>query len=158
MVEKKQAGGPGEMDELDFEIFEALQHNARLTSEELSKKLNISGTIRRRLRKLLKENTIRIVAIGDFSKLGLTLMMGIRMEVRVDKISKITQELSKYQEIQSLAITSGCYNISMLGIFSDNNAYQKFMQNVIAKLKGIKSLETMVFLDIVKGRFIWGAE
>jgi Lrp/AsnC family transcriptional regulator, regulator for asnA, asnC and gidA len=158
-VEGYMKNKKNDMDNIDLEIFQELQKDARVSSDELSAKLNMSSTtIRRRLRTMLKEDIIRIVAIGDFSKMGMNIMIGIHMEVGVKESTNIASELAKYKEVQSLAITSGSYNVSMLCVFTSMEAFQEFMQTAISNLQGVKSVETTVFLQIIKGRFVWGAE
>jgi DNA-binding Lrp family transcriptional regulator len=148
-----------ELDNIDLEIFQELQKNARVSSNELSHKLNISSTtIRRRMRMLLEDDTIRIVAIGDVRKIGFNTMAGIRLEIELKETQRVTRELAQYKEMQSIAITTGKFNISTLAIFANVQEFHDFMQNVISKIDGLISVETMVFMDIVKGRFIWGAE
>ncbi len=59
------------MDELDREIIAILQSNGRASNARIARRIGVSeGTVRRRLKKLIADGVIDIVAVVDAERLG----------------------------------------------------------------------------------------
>ena len=66
------------LDEIDLALLEILQKDAHFTSDELARQLHVSSaTVRRRTSKLIREGVMRIVALTDPRKVGLSTIVGI---------------------------------------------------------------------------------
>ena len=60
------------MDELDRKIIALLQMDGRASNAKIAREVGVSeGTVRRRLRKLLEDDVVRVVAVPNLEKLGL---------------------------------------------------------------------------------------
>ena len=59
------------MDELDRKIIALLQLDGRASNAKIAREVGVSeGTVRRRLRKLLDDDVVRVVAVPNLEKLG----------------------------------------------------------------------------------------
>ena len=59
------------MDELDRKIIALLQLDGRASNAKIAREVGVSeGTVRRRLRRLIKEDVVKVVAVPNLEKLG----------------------------------------------------------------------------------------
>ena len=100
------------MDRLDEKIIQILRDNGRISNAEIARDLNVSeGTIRRRIRKLIQNETVRIMAIPDPQKIGYNTVALIGIESDPDKIDDVANYLSNLRETQYVALTTGSFDI-----------------------------------------------
>ena len=145
------------MDKTDLALLDILQKDACFTSDELAGQLHVSSaTIRRRIQKLLRDDVIRIVAIVDPKKIGLSTVVGIHMEFNLKSVDKGADELARYANVKSVALTTGRFNCMALAVFASTDEFQNFMRNVVSDLEGLTAVETHIFLEYKKGKFIHG--
>jgi Lrp/AsnC family transcriptional regulator, regulator for asnA, asnC and gidA len=145
------------MDKTDVALVEILQKDARFTSDELAKRLHVSSaTIRRRIQKLLRDDVMRIVAITDPKKIGLSTVVGIHLEFNLKSVDKGADELARYKNVKSVSLTTGRFNCMALAVFPSTDEFQDFMRTVVSNLEGLTAVETHIFLEYKKGRFIHG--
>ena len=58
------------MDELDRKIIEILQLDGRASNARIAREVGVSeGTVRRRLRRLIQENVVKIIAVPNLGRL-----------------------------------------------------------------------------------------
>ncbi|GAH47789.1 unnamed protein product, partial [marine sediment metagenome] len=70
------------LDSIDIQIVRLLGQDARQDSETLAKQLNISSaTVRRRLRKLFRDEFLHIVGVVDPTKFGFPVAVVIALDV-----------------------------------------------------------------------------
>ena len=135
------------LDSVDEQLIKLLGQNARQSSETLAKRLKISSaTVRRRLKKLVQSNSLRIVGLVDPKKLGLDLAVVITLNVHHSKIESIMEELAKLSEIRWILVTTGRFDIIVLARFRSTNHLYDFMSKNIAQLEGLKNSETFICL------------
>jgi Lrp/AsnC family transcriptional regulator, regulator for asnA, asnC and gidA len=145
------------MDETDSALMEILQKDAHFSSDELAKQLHVSSaTVRRRTRKLIRDGVIRIVALTDPKKVGLSTIVGIMLEFNLKNLDKSADDLTQYKQVKSVALTTGRFNCTVLAFFSSTDEFQEFMRTVVSNLEGLTSVETHIFLEYKKGRFLHG--
>ena len=71
------------MDDLDRKIIAILQSNGRASNAQIARNVGVSeGTVRRRVRRLIEEAVIRVVAIPDLEKLGYGTVALIGLQVQ----------------------------------------------------------------------------
>jgi len=74
-------------DTVDEQLVRLLAQDAQQNSETLARKLKVSSaTVRRRLRKLVRINALRIVGVVDPEKFGFPLTALISLNVEHDKV------------------------------------------------------------------------
>ena len=89
------------VDEIDKKIIRELQQNGRPVLSLLAKKLGISlSTLSRRIKRLIAENTIRMIAVGpDPSKAGHGNVAVIGLSTEMNRIDEVCSEVCKLEEI-----------------------------------------------------------
>lgn len=141
---------PG-IDSLDERLIKLLQKDARRSSDVLAKQLKVSpATVRRRMRRLIQNGTMRIAAIADPAKIGLPLAVMIALHVEHDKLDSVVEQLYKRPEVGWLSSTTGRFDIMALARFPSTEGLSKFIQKEITEIEGIRDSETFVCLNIKK--------
>ena len=143
------------IDSMDVQIVRLLGQDARQDSETLAKQLNISSaTVRRRLRKLIRDDLIRIVGLVDPTKFGFPVAVVITLDIVHEKLKAAVKALAERPEIRWVSTTTGRFDIIALARFRSNDSLSEFMTKVLAKLDGVRDSETFVCLNVEKGRLV----
>ena len=143
------------LDALDEKLINVLKENARQSSEKLAKRLNVSPTtIRRRLKKLQRSGTVRMVALVDPVKAGLSLLTIIAFDVSHDSLDAAVQFLSEQPEVKWISTTTGRFDIMIEAAFHSTADLSDFLQKKLSSLRGLKDTETFVCLEVKKGKYI----
>ncbi len=143
------------LDSIDIQLAKLLGQDARQSSVTLAKQLNLSAaTVRRRLRKLLRSNSLRIVGAVDPTKFGLPMAVLITLDVSHDKLESAMEMLVNWPEIRWVSSATGRFDIIAFALFPSAQGLSDFLTNQLAKIKGLRGTETFVCLDLKKGRFI----
>lgn len=139
------------MDEIDSKIIELLKEDGRASDAEIARSLGVSeGTIRRRLKRLIDEEYIKIVAVLDPAKMGYGSQALIGVQVNPDSIDNVADEISNLQEISWVAATTGKYDLFAWTTVQSSEALGVFLRTVIGTIPGVRRTETFVNLAIRK--------
>lgn len=96
------------IDDMDSKIISLLEQNGRMPNTELAKKLKTSETtIRKRIKRLIDSELIKIVAIRNRARLGYDLSGNIRITADTKKTRSIGNSLSKMDQIWYVAQLAG---------------------------------------------------
>lgn len=140
-----------EIDVLDAQLIDLLMQDANVSSSKLAKQLNIhSSTVRRRMKTLIEQGVIRIVARPSLDKIGLPVTAFISFEVSHEKLNSVLKELSKSTRVAWVGATSGLFNIRTVWWVSSTEELYRIMENEIAKIPGILRIETSICLQTEK--------
>ena len=139
------------MDELDTKIIEILQQDGRASNAGIARTVGVSeGTVRRRLKRLIQDEYIRVVAMTDPVKMGYNSEGLIGIQVDPDKIDQVADELSKLDEVNWVTATTGAYDIFAWATFQSAEALGIFLRTQAGKIPGVRRTETFVSLDVRK--------
>jgi len=142
------------LDSIDKQLVRLMCRDARQNSEKLAEQLNISAaSVRRRLRRLIKNDLLRIVGVADPAEFGLALGVLINLDVEQSKLESVMKWLIERTEIKWTATTTGRFDIIAIGRFETTNHLSDFLTKELTKLDGIKDTETLISLDVRKGRY-----
>jgi len=143
------------LDALDEKLIGVLKENARQSSEKLAKKLNVSPTtVRRRLKKLIRTQAVRMVALVEPSKAGISLLTIIAFDIAHDSLDQAIQLLMDQTEVKWISTTTGRFDIMVEAAFHSTQELSDFLQKKLVGLKGLKDTETFVCLEVKKGKYI----
>lgn len=139
------------MDELDRKIISLLQTNGRASNAQVARQLSVSeGTVRRRVRRLIRQGIIRVVAVPDPEKLGFGTVALIGLQVDPDKIDRVADQLATLKETQYVAITTGAYDIFIWVSLGSAEELGIFLRTKVGTVPGVRRTETFVNLAIKK--------
>jgi Lrp/AsnC family transcriptional regulator for asnA, asnC and gidA len=145
------------IDSLDSKLITLLQGDGRLTNTDIAKKLNIAeSTVRARLKRLMDEGFIQIVAVSDPYKLGFDMTGDLFIQAEISKIEGVIQELKKLRELWFIVTTSGRMNINAEFIVKTREELNDLIYNKIRKIDGIISVEMSLIMGYHKRRYDYG--
>jgi DNA-binding Lrp family transcriptional regulator len=138
---------PISIDKIDQKLIKELIINGRPNYTDLSKKLGISKpTISRRISSLIKENTIKIVAVPNLAKLGYLANAFILLRVDLVKLNTICKQLSGHSEVFLVSRVLNDFEI-LVGVYTANvDELYDSLRNKIESIDGI--LEAEVFIHV----------
>ncbi len=142
-------------DSIDEQLVRLLGQDAWQNSETLAKQLKLSSaTVRRRLRKLIRDELLHIVGVIDPTKFGFPVAVVITINVAHDKLELVVEALAKRPDILWVSTTTGRFDVIALAGFRSTNRLSEFVTKELAQLEGVKDSETFVCLDVKKGRYV----
>jgi Lrp/AsnC family transcriptional regulator for asnA, asnC and gidA len=137
------------LDELGQKIVKELQEDARQSFREIGRTLKVSeGTVRNRVKSLLRTNTMKISAIPNPEKLGLNFICMMGIEVKVGCAESVEARLVQYPNVYFLCGCTGNIDIMGIFVFSSPSEFDKFVKDVIANIPEIVRTTTFVVMHV----------
>ncbi len=141
---------PG-MDALDLMIIRELQSDPQQPQADIAKKVEASETtVRRRLKRLLDERIIRIVAIADPRALGYNIRAMIGIKTKPGMVDAVAEKLASYANVHYAMLTTGTYDLVAWVFFRDTEELYNFIRNRLGAIEGLAGYESMLTLKVVK--------
>jgi len=139
------------MDELDSKIIAMLQEDGRASNAGIARKVGVSeGTVRRRLKRLIQEEYIRVLALLDPGKMGFASEALIGVQVDPDKVDRVSADLSQLEEINWVTVTTGSYDIFAWATLDSSEALGIFLRTKVGIIPGVRRTESFVNLMVKK--------
>lgn len=139
------------MDDLDRKIIGLLQINGRASNARIARDVGVSeGTVRRRLRRLVQDEIIRVVAVPDPEKMGLSTVALIGIQADPDKLDDVAEHLAALPETQYVSLTTGSYDLFIWVALLSSEELGNFIRHRVGVITGVRRTETFVNLVIVK--------
>jgi Lrp/AsnC family transcriptional regulator for asnA, asnC and gidA len=139
------------MDELDRKIIGILQVDGRASNAKIARQLEVSeGTIRRRLKRLIEDEAIQVVALPEPSKLGYNTEAIVGIQVEPGKLEGVANELVRVPETLNVSVTTGAFDIFAWVALPSPEQLHSFLLGTVGKIPGVKRSETFVTLSVKK--------
>ena len=139
------------MDELDAQIIAMLRKDGRASNAGIARSVGVSeGTVRRRLKRLVQEKFIQVIAVLDPGKMGLTSEALIGIQVDPDKIDQVADDLARLEEVTWVAVTTGSYDIFAWTTLPSAEELGIFLRTKAGTIPGVRRTETFVTLAVKK--------
>jgi len=144
-----------ELDAIDRKILSVLQHEGRLTNEELSKRVGLSSSpCLRRLKRLETEGVIsRYAAVLDQVKVGLPISVFTQVKVERhgdDVLQKLEEAFRRWPEVMECYLMTGPRDYLLRVVVADLPSYERFLKEKLTRLSGVASIESSFALQQVK--------
>ena len=139
------------MDELDSTIISLLQDDGRASNAGIARQAGVSeGTVRRRLKRLIDEEFIKVVALLDLAKMGYSSEALVGIQVDPDKIDQVADDVAKLEEVSWVAITTGSYDLFAWATLYSSETLGIFLRTKVGTIPGVRRTETFVNLAVRK--------
>lgn len=145
-----------QIDETDRAIIEELQRDGRVPYTRLGAAVGLSeAAARQRVQRLIDAGVMQVVAVTNPLAHGKRrmAMIGVRTEGPTDDIAKTLQAMT---DIDYLVVSAGSFDLMAEVVVADDGELLD-LTNRIRTVKGVRSTETFIYLDLVKQTFTWGA-
>lgn len=144
------------LDDTDLNILELLQEDGRRPNADIARHLKIAeSTVRKRIDRMLQAGMFRTVIIPDFAAVGLKGHFIVGVHTELGKASKIAKKLRELNEVRFVALTTGAFDLVAELFLPTIDDFLTFVDNELAIIEGIKSVETSTILDHPKSAYNW---
>ena len=142
------------MDELDRKIVGMLQQDGRASNAKIARQLEVSeGTIRRRLKRLIQDEAIQVLALPDPSRFGFTTEALVALQVDPGKLEDVAEALANAPETLYVTITTGAFDIFAWVALPSQESLHSFLSSTIGNIPAVRRSETFIFLSVKKRSF-----
>lgn len=143
-----------DVDELDHLIIEILQQNGRTSNATIARQIEVSeGTVRRRLKKLIDEEIIKIAAVPEPERLGYYAEALVGVQVDPDKIDGVAGSLVALKEASWVSVSTGSIDIFAWVILPSSEELGEFLKSKVGTISGVRRTETFVSLSVRKRHY-----
>lgn len=109
------------------------------------------GSVRKRLKDLIKKGTIKVVAVPNAKEMGYIFMSIVAIQVRMSEITEVWQKLSQNPLVCQLAWVTGRYDLIAVVIAKSAEEFANFMASELSMISSVVRTETFVTLGMFKG-------
>ncbi len=142
------------MDELDRKIIGLLERNGRASNAKIARDVGVSeGTVRRRLKRLVSDHIINVIALPDPRKLGYESEALIGIQVDPDKIDQVANKVAELDSTRWVAVTTGTYDVFAWATLPNAEALGAFLREKVGTIQGVRRTETFVNLAVKKREY-----
>ena len=139
------------MDNLDSKIIGILQEDGRASNAGIAREVGVSeGTVRRRLKRLVDEDFIKVVARLDRRRLGYSSEAIVGIQVDPSIIDQVADAVSGLAEVSWVVVTTGAYDIFAWVEVQSAEELGVFLRRTLGAISGVRRTETFVNLSIKK--------
>ena len=139
------------MDELDRKIIALLQLDGRASNAKIAREVGVSeGTVRRRLRRLIKEDVVKVIAVPNLEKLGYATTALIGLQTGPGKSDSVAEAIASLDEAHYVAITTGAFDVFIWAGLESAENLGNFLRTKVGVVDGVQRTETFVNLSIKK--------
>ena len=144
------------IDEMDKQIIQILQDNARTSYREIKETLGISiGTIHNRISKLKDNGIIEGYTLKlDNQKLGYKLTFLIRMQIDGKHTKEVLDEITQRPEVCSVFHTTGEQSAALICRFQEADDVHEFIRELNAREYVLRTVSNMVLKEYKNTSFV----
>jgi len=153
----EKSGGEKHIDQVDSKIINLLQKDGRLSNTEIGKKLKISeATVRARIKRLVEDDYIQIVAVSNPFNLGFEIAGDLYIQAEMKKVNNVVRELKKFKELWYIIMTTGETNINAEFVVRSLEDLNDLVYNRLSKIDGIIKVDISVITKFAKRKYDFG--
>jgi Lrp/AsnC family transcriptional regulator for asnA, asnC and gidA len=152
-----QPGRRPALDDLDKAIIRCLQLDGRRPYAQIGRELKVpEATVRQRAERLISRGVVQVVGVTDPLAMGFQQPALIGRKVDAAKLEEIATKIAELDEVTYLVVTAGRFDLMCEVVCADNEHLMRVLTEDLARIRGIRSTETMVELRFVKESYQWG--
>lgn len=131
------------LNKIDRDILKLLSDNCRISYAEIAREVHLSRmAVRERVMKMMEDGIIEKFTIQlNPSKVGLNAAVFLQISAKPKDIDCVAKELCKYNQIESVYITTGKNEIHAQGYVDDLITLNDFIFNEIYKIQGVDKVD-----------------
>jgi Lrp/AsnC family transcriptional regulator for asnA, asnC and gidA len=149
--------GQVQLDRVERLMIALLQKNGRVGTQALARSLAVSDvTARRKLRRLLNDGIVQIVAAVDPFQVGFESPVIIGLKIDRSRIDEIAMQLCEHPSIRFVAAATGKVDLIIEVVAASNHELAEFLLGYLAKIEGVHDTDTSLVLRIYKQTWNWG--
>ena len=136
------------IDKIDRKIIELLKRDGRMSYRKIAEEIGRTEvTVRRRVRKLIKEGVIRrFTVVIDPVKIGKSVQAFISVPIDVKETSKLVEKLRDMEEVSEAYFLAGRTILLLKINVEDLGALSRFLEEKLEVLGETRNVETYLIL------------
>ncbi len=140
------------LDPIDQQIITMLQNDGRRSYSEIAETVGRTEvTIRRRVRRLVDEGTIkRFTVVLDPLKTGHKIRAIIRVKTMMKQASLIAEKVKGYEEVDEAYFLDGACGLMLKVTVDDLGGLRRFLEKQLGSVSGVGEVETCIILEDIK--------
>jgi len=143
------------LDELDRQLLAQLQHDARITSVELARRLHLSSAgLQKRVRKLEDRGVIeRYATVLSRSAVGLDLLCFVQVSLAHHKpgsVKRFPDRVRTLPEVLECHYLTGEVDYLLKVVVASHQELERFLFEKLMKIAGIDRVRTSIVLKEIK--------
>ena len=145
------------LDRIDRQMVSLLQKDGRMPIVTIAKELGISETTARsRLKRLIGDKVISVVAVSNPIHLGFEIIGNIKLGIDLKKKDDILSALKNIEALNYVALTTGGNDIDIEFIARSLPEFKTLIFERISQIDGVNSVETSLIVEIIKDTWDFG--
>jgi Lrp/AsnC family transcriptional regulator for asnA, asnC and gidA len=145
------------IDPMEQRLIELLQVDGRKTARQLAKEVGVSElTARRKLRRLINDDIIRVVATVDPFDVGYQTPAIIGLRVDPSRIEEVGAAIAELPNVVYVAATTGSIDLIVEVMARTNQDLAAFILRHLSAVPGVQATETNMVIRIFKQSWAWG--
>lgn len=142
------------IDETDQAIILKLKEDGRATNREIAEALGLTAnTVSSRIRQMEAAEFLKVIAVSDFAAHGHDILIQLAIEVDNRPAIEAARQIAAFPEVFAAHVVNGNYDIDLLLAVPDFDALKRFMLEKLSRVKGIRSVQPSIAVDVVKYQF-----
>ncbi len=146
---------PFELDEIDIQILQHLQREARISNAELADRVGLSpAPCLRRVRALEQQGVIRryVTLLNPAAlNLSVTVFVQVKLDRQVaERFQILEQAILKRPEVLECYVMTGGHDFLLKVVVRDVSAYEEFHREFLSKIESVSSTDSSFALKQVK--------
>jgi Lrp/AsnC family transcriptional regulator for asnA, asnC and gidA len=132
------------LDEINMKIIKHIQ-NGRKPAAEIADDLSITeNTVRTRIKNMINDSFLEIKGVVDPDKMRnhFIALVGVRM--KTPKLLEKAEEFSDLRGVVSVGVVTGCFDIMLVVLLSDEFGLLQFFTEEVSKIDGVATSDTFV--------------
>ena len=143
------------LDTLDRRLLALLQRDARLSTAELARRLELSGPgLQKRMRKLEQQGVIRgYVTVVDREAVGLDLLCFVHVTLahhRPASVKRFPDKIRKMPEVLECHFLTGEFDYLLKVVVANHDHLERFLFGTLMKAGGVDRTRTSIVVKEVK--------
>lgn len=144
-------GGALELDAIDLQLIRELQRDGRASFRDLGARLGVSERVASgRFARLLEENAVQVIAVGNPIMLGFTAMawLGISLSAGADS-EAAARALARVRGIDYVVVPSGRFDLMAELVCRNRDELLETLELEVGAIDGIAQVQTFLYLRLL---------
>ncbi len=144
------------IDEVDKQLINLLQENARRTNVDIAKRIGVSeSTVKYRIDRLIKNDIIYFLVLLNPHAIGYPIICSILLRTDPGIVRNIGKKLREINDVVYIGYLAGRFDLICSLYLKDLEHLPELIRNKISTIPGIRSITTLFQIDIKKSSYLW---
>jgi Lrp/AsnC family transcriptional regulator, regulator for asnA, asnC and gidA len=144
------------VDDTDLAIIRILQRDGRRAYADIASELRLApSTVQQRANRLIEAGLLKITALVDPRIVDISVFAMIAIKVDGTRLREAAVDIGRFEETDYVVICTGPYDILIEVACRSNDDLLSFISDKLAKVQGVREIETFLYLRTVKDSDQW---